>query len=164
MDLLGKKKNQQDFSRYLAENGQVSLIITFTVMFLLLASAFYLTNTSVKNLQAANYIGMSSKSFYAAESGVEIFVFEKFKGTPPFVLDPYVAGDVLACGCVANNGTIKTVIANGASAVCSAGAGATDCNQQNMHFNVEKITGAENNKIKSTGGYQNTERAVRMQW
>lgn len=139
-------------------------MITFAIMFLLVAAAFFLTNTSFKNIQAAGYIGKSSKSFYAAEGGMEIFIYEKFKGTPPFTLDSYVVGDVLSCGCITNNGALKTEVAAGTSAVCNIGVGATDCDAQNMYFNVKKITDAENNKVKATGGYQDIERAVKMQW
>lgn len=164
MESLKKKKIRLYLCGYLSgDRGQTSIIITFAIMFLLVSAAFFLTNSGFKNLEVATHVGGSSKSFYAAESGLEVFIFEKFKGTPPFELDSYTTGDIVACGCITNDGVIKTEVASGTPVECSIGGGATECNAHEMHFEVEKAELA-NNRVKSTGGYQNIERAVRMQW
>ncbi len=137
----------------LEKRGQVSLIVTFITMFLLFAAAFYFSNTSLKSLKVAFFTGDSSKSFYAAESGIEIFAYEKNYGA--LAVGGYSIGDILVCGCIAENNTYTIDIAlAGVPAACVCASGDVD-------FNVYKIA---NDKVKSSGGYLGASRAVRVQW
>lgn len=151
--------------KYSAGNkGQVSLLITFIIMTLLVAAALYSTSSAIKNFDVAQFTSESSKAFYGAEGGIEVFIYEKNKGSPLLAIDGYAASDTLVCGCITNNNTFKKVIASGSSAVCNAGGGVNDCDMSNMHFIVEKVSDSDNSRVKSTGGYQDIERAVRIQW
>ena len=62
------------------QNGQVALLIVFTVMFFLLFVGLFLANMTVKQTKITRNVYQSVQAYYLADTGAEILLY-KVKGT-----------------------------------------------------------------------------------
>ena len=62
------------------KNGQVVLLIVFTVMFFLLFVGLFLANMTLKQTKITRNIYQSVQAYYLADTGAEILLY-KIKGT-----------------------------------------------------------------------------------
>ena len=124
----------------------ISLLFVVLITSVILAAGLGLSGIFIQQTRMMREIGYSVASFYAADSGVERWLYDLYKSPPPYQ-ETYSG----SCGQASYEATVK----------CGASVSLEDCPS---NFEIDSNCNASNYCIKSVGSYKKVKRAIEIRY